>query len=195
MTFQSRPSPSDASHALDPDLVEKLVRSASESSRHGLRNALIVQLMYGHALRLAETVDLCWGHVDLHHGRLRFTRRRSGLKTTRNLTDDELHALRDLRGRTRHRDKTAPVFQSSSGERLTPDAVRKAIATAADKAGIRGAVGPRILRRSAGMRVGAITRDVDAVRALLGVGLRVSAVSAVPVLSARASKRRANPWA
>lgn len=176
---------------LDPGTVRKLVDAANKSGRHRLRNALIVRMMYSHALRLAETVDIRWGGIDLRRGRLRFMRRRSGQEAIRALSEEEIELLRELKSVTEFAADNDPVFATWSGEPLTPDAVRKVITAAARKARIKQPIGPRILRRSAGARVGAVTRDVDAVRALLGVSLRVSAVTSVPVSK---SNEQADPW-
>lgn len=176
---------------LDVETVEKLVIAASASPRHGLRNQLIVRLMYGHALRLVETVELTWGRLDMERGRLHITRCRSGEVAWRNLRADDLQALGRLREGSVRTGRDTPVFTSSSGRALTPDAVRKVITSAAEKAKIGEAVGPRLLRRSAGVRIGNVTRDVDAVKAFMGVSLRVSAVAVLPLSR---SKKQADPW-
>lgn len=167
--------------SLDPDTVVKLANSAGESPRHGVRNCLLIRLMYGHALRLAEIVGLTWGMLDMDEGRMRVKRRRTKEWDSRPLKPHELTALRHLCEESGRPGKKDPVFAKSSGRPLTPDGVRKMIASAAVRAEITQPTTPRALRHAACVRVGKVTKDVDAVRAFMGAGQRGSAVSVLPV--------------
>ncbi|GEM_PF-959139 len=46
--------------------VNKLIRTAKSLGRHGERDSLIVLVMYRHALRVGELVDLRWDQIDLN---------------------------------------------------------------------------------------------------------------------------------
>ena len=176
---------------LDRDDIGKLVDAAGEHPDHSVRNVMLVELMYGHALRLTEACELKWKQFDMFHSRLTL-RRKSGT-VVRNLNHLEMGTLRDLKehlgrlGRDRPNDY---VFVSSTGESLTPDGIRKIVTKAARDAGLEG-VNPRVLRRSAGRHVGEKTGSVDAVQSIMGVADRKSVVSLVPE---RKTKKQPSPW-
>ena len=177
--------------SLDLDAIGRLIDAAGHSPRHGARNSLVVRLMYGHALRLKEMVELTWGQLDLFHGKLRVQRGRPDKLIVRNLSNGELSALREMREDTSNKGRDDAVFVSNRGEALTPDGMRKILAAAAKRAKISQPAGPRVIRRSAGIRVGTVTGSVDAVQSLMGVGMRASVVPVIPVTK---QKRQSDPW-
>lgn len=58
---------------LTPDEVEEMIDAAKDVGRHGFRDALLILLMYRHALRVSELVDLKWEQFELDKGRLHIT--------------------------------------------------------------------------------------------------------------------------
>lgn len=183
---------SATSESLDLNAIGKLVDAAGTHPFNGVRNLMLVQLMYGHALRLVEAVNLRWKQFDMFYGRIKLERK-SGT-VVRNLTKLEMDSLRDLKLHDEGLGSSGPddhVFVSSTGEPLTPDGIRKIITKAAKKAKLQGPVNPRMLRRSAGMRVGKTTGNLEAVQSVMGVKRRASVVSLMPV---RKPGNQLNPW-
>lgn len=178
--------------ALDRKSIEKLIDAAGEHPLNDVRNVMLVELIYGHALRLLEACNLRWKQVDMFHCRLTL-KRKSG-RVVRDLTQNEMGTLRDLKYQNGTLGKDGPndhVFVGSTGKRLTPDGIRKIIVKAAKQAGLEG-VNPRVLRRSAGKQVGENTGSVDAVQAVMGVSDRKSVVVLMPK---RKTKKQPSPWA
>jgi type 1 fimbriae regulatory protein FimB/type 1 fimbriae regulatory protein FimE len=58
--------------------VNKLIKTAKSLGRHGERDSLIVLVMYRHALRVGELVDLRWDQMDLNRGRMHVNRLKNG---------------------------------------------------------------------------------------------------------------------
>ncbi len=178
--------------ALDRKSIEKLIDAAGDHPVHDVRNVMLVELMYGHALRLSEARELRWKQFDMYHCRLTLERK-SGT-VVRDLTRNEMGTLRDLKhlnGTLRKDGPNDHVFVGATGRRLSPDGIRKIIVKAAKRAGLEG-VNPRVLRRSAGKQVGENTGSVDAVQAVMRVNDRKSVVALVPE---RKAKKQPSPWA
>lgn len=172
--------------------IDKLVDAAGEHPTHYVRNVMLVELMYGHALRLTEACELKWKQFDMFRCQLTLDRK-SG-KVVRNLTHLEMGTLRDLKEHAGRAGKDRPndyVFTGSTSEALTPDGVRKIIVKAAKAAGLEG-VNPRVLRRSAGKHVAENTGSVAAVQAVMGVQDPKNVVSLMP---RRKLRKQPSPWA
>lgn len=171
-----------------------LMYFASLHRGNGERNSLIIRLIYGHALRLDETLKLRWRQIDLYRGKLELVRKKGKQEIVRDVTRDELNALRGLQqgekqeGRGRADDL---LFPSDTGKPLTRNAIFKMIAKAGVDAGIKQTVNPRLLRRSAGMRVAKNTQDVNAVHAIMRVKKRSNVVQLFPN---NRPKKQPNPW-
>jgi len=82
---------------LTPDEVKEMIDAAKDVGRHGFRDALLILLMYRHALRVGELVDLKWEQLELDKGRLHITRLKNGDPSVHFLEGDEIRALRKLR--------------------------------------------------------------------------------------------------
>lgn len=77
--------------------VNKLIKTAKTLGRHGERDSLIILIMYRHALRVGELVDLHWDQLDLNRGRMHVNRLKNGDPSVHYLEGDEIRALRKLR--------------------------------------------------------------------------------------------------
>lgn len=113
--------------------VNQVITAASQVGRHGLRDATLILIAYRHGLRVSELVALRWDHVDLTQGLIHVARRKNGVPSVHPLRSPELRALRRLQ---RDYPETPYVFVSERKAPLTPDAVRKIVSRAGQKAGI-----------------------------------------------------------
>ena len=173
-----------------------LMYFASLSRVNGERNSLIIRLIYGHALRLEETLKLRWRQFDLYRGTLKLTRKNGKQEIVRDVTKQELNALLAVLQAAKEEgcgsadDYLFPAASSKS-KHLTRNSIHKMIVKAAQEADIKQTVNPRILRRSAGMRVAVKTKDVNAVQKIMRVKRRNNVVQLFPQ---GAPRKQPNPW-
>jgi len=55
---------------LFPTEIDRLLKASGKSSRHGVRNKLMVLLAYRHGLRISEAVDLRLSDLDMQSARI-----------------------------------------------------------------------------------------------------------------------------
>jgi integrase len=67
---------------------------AAKRGRHGIRDHLLVRLMYRHGLGVSEAIGLRRDDVDLDHARLWVRRLKNGLAVEQPITGDELCAIK-----------------------------------------------------------------------------------------------------
>lgn len=150
---------------LTPDEVKNLRDAAKALARNGLRDWLLITMMYRHGLRVSEAINLHWDQVNFKGAKLHVNRLKNGDPSIHYLQADELRSLRKLL-----RDEPDAQFVFCS-ERGTPLAARTAhgiIARAGVEAGIRFPVHPHMLRHSRGYRLAATGEDTRAIQAYLG---------------------------
>lgn len=145
--------------------VQQLYQAARSVGRHGHRDALMILMMFRHALRVSEAVQLRWEQVDLRQGLLHVKRVKQGLPATHPLRGTELRALRQLQ---REYIQTPYLFIS---ERLAPLSVRTAhhiVARAGRGAEMPFTVHPHMLRHATGFYLANQGHDTRAIQAYLG---------------------------
>lgn len=145
--------------------VNKLIKTAKSLGRHGERDSLIILVMYRHALRVGELVDLRWDQMDLNRGRMHVNRLKNGEASVHYLEGDEIRALRKLR---RDYIESDFVFVSERQGPLTASSVHKIVARAGIEAGLELSVHPHMLRHGKGFQLASEGVDTRAIQAYMG---------------------------
>jgi len=145
--------------------VNKLIKTAKSLGRHGERDSLMILVMYRHALRVGELIDLRWDQMDLNRGRMHVNRLKNGDPSVHYLEGDEIRALRKLR---RDYSVTDFIFESERQGPLTSSAVHKMVARAGIEAGLELSVHPHMLRHSKGHQLASEGIDTRAIQAYMG---------------------------
>jgi type 1 fimbriae regulatory protein FimE len=145
--------------------VNKLIKTAKSLGRHGERDGLIILVMYRHALRVGELVDLRWDQMDLNRGRMHVNRLKNGDPSVHYLEGDEIRALRKLR---RDYSETDFVFESERQGPLTSNTIHKMVARAGVEAGLELSVHPHMLRHGKGYQLASEGIDTRAIQAYMG---------------------------
>lgn len=145
--------------------VNKLIKTAKRLGRHGERDSLLVLIMYSHALRVGEVVDLRWDQIDLNRGRIHVNRLKNGDASVHYLEGDEIRALRKLR---RDYSATDFVFESERQGPLTSNAIHKMVARAGIEANLELIVHPHMLRHGKGYQLASEGVDTRAIQAYMG---------------------------
>ena len=138
---------------------------AAKAGRHGVRDHLLILVMFRHGLRVSEAIGLRRDEVDLDHARLWIRRLKNGLAVEHPIAGDELRAIkRYLATRT---DSLPWLFVSEREQPLTRQSVNYLIAMAARRAALPP-VHPHMLRHSCGFYLANRGYDLRLIQDYLG---------------------------
>jgi len=78
---------------LDPSEIDRLL-AAAKDGRHGIRDQLLLLMMYRHGLRVSETITLRLKALNLKQSSLWVKRIKNSLSTQQPIPGDELRAIK-----------------------------------------------------------------------------------------------------
>jgi site-specific recombinase XerD len=138
---------------------------AAKRGRYGIRDHLLVLMMFRHGLRVSEAISLRRDDINLDQARLWVRRLKNGLAVEQPITGDELRAIkRYLASRS---DKLPWLLISERGQSLTRQSVNYLIAAAEARAGLPP-VHPHMLRHSCGFALANRGYDLRLIQDYLG---------------------------
>lgn len=147
------------------DEVKRLREAARDEGRNGLRDSLLILMLFRHGLRATEAADLTWDQVQFDNATLHVKRAKNGTPSTHFLEGDELRLLRQWR---RESDESRFVFTSERKAPLTTRSIHHIVKRAGEGAGLPFPVHPHMLRHAKGYQLAQRGIDTRAIQAYLG---------------------------
>ena len=138
---------------------------AAKSGRHGIRDHLMMLLMYRHGLRETELCRLTVSSLDLETARIWIDRLKGSLSTHHPIDGEELRAIRRY---LRIRDSRLPwLFITERGGQFTRQGVYYLVRCTSERAEL-GRVHPHMLRHACGFALADQGADTRLIQDYLG---------------------------
>ena len=101
---------------LDPSEIDRLL-AAAKDNRHGIRDSLLLLMMFRHGLRVTEAIKLRLDALNLKQSSLWVKRIKNSLSTQQPISGDELRAIK--RYLATRSDRLPWLFVSERGHEMT----------------------------------------------------------------------------
>ncbi|EDN69083.1 Type 1 fimbriae Regulatory protein fimB [Beggiatoa sp. PS] len=151
-------------HLLESE-VDLLLEATRKSKHYPQRNYCLVLLIYRHALRLSEAINMTWSQIDFANETIYVERIKGSVSGTHPLRPVEIMALKLLKQDT---NGSKHLFISQRNKPLGKRSVQHLIALFGQEAGIEFPVHPHMLRHACGYRLAKEGRDTRVIQAYLG---------------------------
>jgi len=144
--------------------IENLL-NAARKNRHGIRDHLILLMMYRHGMRVSELISVKLADLNLQQGRIWIRRFKNGLSVEQPMAGDELRAIKRY---LKNRNSALPwLFLSERKQPMTRQSVNYIISTVGKRANLES-THPHMLRHSCGFYLANRGYDLRLIQDYLG---------------------------